>query len=72
MSLNHCFARNLRRYRQEKKFTQEELAKLSGVSETLINVAERERSNISLGNIEKIAKALDIDAYKLLYPQKTV
>ena len=60
------FARNLKHYRMEKGFSQEKLAEMSGLHRTYISALERERRNISIENIEKIASALEIDAYLLL------
>lgn len=69
MSLLHIFATNLRKYREEKGFSQEVLADLSGLHRTYISAIERERRNISIVNIENIASVLDVDAYLLLKPQ---
>ena len=64
--LRSIFAKNLRQYRLEKGFTQEKLAELAGLHRTYISALERERRNISIENIEKIANELEIDAYLLL------
>ena len=40
--------------------SQEELASRAGVHRTYIGMIERAEKNITLGNIEKIAKALNI------------
>ena len=60
------FAKKLRYYRLEKGLTQEKLAELTGLHRAYISALERERRNISLENIEKIASVLEIDAYLLL------
>ena len=65
MDLLHCFAVNVRKYRKIRGFSQEYLAELAGLHRTYISALERERRNISIDNIQKIAVALDIDAYKL-------
>jgi len=66
MNLMHTFAVNVKYYRQLKEISQEKLAELSGLHRTYISAIERERRNISVDNIEKIAVALGIDAYLLL------
>lgn len=66
MSLMHIFASNVRRIRLEKKYSQEELADIAGLHRTYISAVERECRNISISNIEKIAKALEVDASELL------
>ena len=70
MSLMHIFANNVRKYRNEKGLSQEALADLAGLHRTYISAVERERRNISIENIENIAAALDIDAYRLFTPSK--
>lgn len=71
MELIHCFAANVKHYRKEKGYSQEQLAELSGLHRTYISALEREKRNISIDNIEKIAKALNLDAYLLLIPSNT-
>ena len=66
MNLIHCFASNVKYYRKERGYSQEHLAELSGLHRTYISALEREKRNISIDNIEKIAKALDIEPYQLL------
>lgn len=68
MSLIHIFAVNHRFYRTEAGLSQEKLAELAGLHRTYISAIERERRNISIENIENIANALSIDAYRLLKP----
>ena len=70
MTLIHIFASNLRVIRIEKNLSQEKLAELAGLHRTYISAVERERRNISIEGIEKIARALDVDAYTLLLPLK--
>ena len=65
MSLIHIFAVNLRFYRTEAGLSQEKLAELAGLHRTYISAIERERR---IENIENIANALNIDAYRLLKP----
>jgi len=68
MSLIHILATNLKHYRTLCGLSQEALAELAGLHRTYISLVERERRNISVENIEKIASALDIEAYLLLMP----
>ncbi len=65
MSLIHIFSTNVKKYRAQKGVSQDTLAELSGLHRTYISAIERERRNISIENIDKIAKALDIEAFKL-------
>ena len=65
MNLIHTFASNVKKYRLENQLSQEKLAELADLHRTYISALERERRNISIDNIQKIATALNIEAYKL-------
>jgi len=54
------FGRIVREKRLEKGLSQEKLASLCGFHRTYIGMIERAEKNITLKNIEKIAKALDL------------
>lgn len=54
-------------FRKKKGFSQEDLGFKSSLHRTYISEVERGRRNISILNIAKIAKALDIDIKKLFY-----
>jgi transcriptional regulator with XRE-family HTH domain len=69
MSLKEIFGKNVRHSRNERKLSQEQLAFLCGLHRTYIGAVERNEKNISINNIEKIAKALDISPEKLLKSQ---
>ncbi|KQN74797.1 helix-turn-helix transcriptional regulator [Devosia sp. Leaf64] len=64
--LRETFARNLRLLRAEKGMSQETLAFESGVNRTYVSDVERGIRNISLDNISRLAKALDVPAWTLL------
>lgn len=68
MKLSHILASNVRHYRMQRHLSQEALAELAGLHRTYISLVERERRNISIENVEKIALALGIDAFLLLKP----
>lgn len=59
------FGKNVRKYRIEKGFSQEEFADKVGLHRTYISAVERGRRSISLDNIKKIANSLEIEIYKL-------
>lgn len=59
------FGTNLRKFRKEKGYSQEKLAELCGLHRTYISDIECFTRNISIENVQKIANALEIKAYKL-------
>lgn len=61
----HKFGINVRKYRNEKGYSQEKLAEIASLHRTYISAVERGTRSISLDNIEKIATALEIAPYKL-------
>jgi transcriptional regulator with XRE-family HTH domain len=66
LSLRAIFAKNLRVYRLRLGLSQEALAELTGLHRTYIGSVERGERNISIDNIERIARALGVAAADLL------
>lgn len=60
------FGSKMRQIRKQKKISQEELAFRANLHRTYISDIERGQRNVSLENIEKIAKALNIGVSELL------
>ena len=60
------FGSKIKKLRKEKGLSQEELGKKSGLHRTYIGSIERSERNVSLINIQRIAKALKISARELL------
>lgn len=60
------FGNKVNRLRKAKGWTQEELAKMTGLHRTYIGSIERSERNISLINIERIAKALKVKVEDLI------
>ena len=65
MDLLHIFSANVKAYRKKKNISQEKLAELAGLHRTYISALERERRNISIDNIQRIAEALEIEPHLL-------
>ena len=65
MHLLQVFSNNLRKYRSALGMSQEAFANKAGLHRTYISALERGKRSIALDNIEKIANALEIDAYLL-------
>ena len=66
--LRAVIAYNMRLYRVNHGWSQEELARQCGLDRTYVSAVERKRWNIALSNVEKIASSLKIAPYKLLLP----
>ena len=60
------FGKNVQKYRKEQHISQEKLAEVAGVHRTYIGMIERAEKNITLCNMEKIAKALNVKITELL------
>lgn len=59
------FGDKVRELRKYKNLSQEELSFKADLHRTYIGMIERAEKNITLLNIEKIAKALDVDITEL-------
>ncbi len=60
------FGEKVREERLKRGLSQEEFATRAGVHRTYIGMIERGEKNITLLNIKKVAKALDLSIDKLL------
>lgn len=66
MDIIKVFGNNVKYYRQAIGLSQEAFAEKCGMHRTYISAIECFRRSISLENIQRIADALEIDAYLLL------
>lgn len=60
------FGKNVQKIRKIRHLSQEQLAELAGVHRTYIGMIERAEKNITLYNIERIAKGLNVPIVELL------
>ena len=65
MDIVKVFGNNHRKYRMAQGMSQEAFADKCGMHRTYISAIECYRRSISLENIQRIADALEIEAYKL-------
>jgi transcriptional regulator with XRE-family HTH domain len=66
MDLKHVLATNLRRLRNERDLTQEEVADLTGLSSRYIGSIERARVSASVTVLGKLAEALKVQPCVLI------
>ncbi|HDH05362.1 MAG TPA: XRE family transcriptional regulator [Nitrospirae bacterium] len=64
-NVNIRFGKKVREERQKRSLSQERLAMKAGVHRTYIGMIERAEKNITLENIDKLAKALGIPIEEL-------
>lgn len=60
MNIHKKFGDRIRSERRRLGLSQEQLAELAGLHRTYIGMIERAEKNITLLNIEKLAKALNL------------
>jgi len=60
------FAKRLRQLRQMRGLSQEALADIAGLHRTYVGSIERNERNVSIDNMERLAKALEVDITELL------
>ncbi len=60
------FGLTVRRLRSERGLSQERLADVAGLHRTYVGEVERGLRNVSLVNLDRIARALEIDLSQLL------
>src|SRR5260370_29843567 len=68
MDMRKLVGRNVKRVRQERGLTQEQLAELSGFSQQYISGLEQGRRNPTIVTIYALAVALHVDHMELLRP----
>lgn len=71
MRLRERVARNLRRLRQEKSLSQEELADRADINRNYVGMLEREENAATVDMLEKLAAVLEVDPVELLRRDRT-
>ncbi|WP_106855686.1 helix-turn-helix domain-containing protein [Caballeronia novacaledonica] len=65
-SLRAVLAENIKTFRKEKSFSQEELAERCGLHRTYIGSVERHERNVTLSTLEVLASTLGVTVAELL------
>ncbi len=66
LSARQLFSQNVRNARVAKRLSQENLAELAGLHRNYVGGVERGERNISIDNMERLAKALGTTIAKLV------
>lgn len=66
------FAENLKRFRESKGLTKEELANRIGVSGAMVGYWETKKNEPRMGKVQLIAEVLNVDVDELLFSQPPV
>ena len=65
--MNNNIGENIKTIRKTKGLTQKQLGQLLGVSQAAIGQFESGKSNLTIDTIKKIAEALEVSEYELMY-----
>ncbi|WP_286134599.1 helix-turn-helix transcriptional regulator [Methylobacterium sp. Leaf123] len=65
-ALRDILATNLRRIRTERGLSQEAFGDLCGLDRSYVGSVERGQRNISIDNLERMAKALNLEPWQLI------
>lgn len=65
ISLKELVGYRVRSYREKLNLSQSDLSKLSGLNRSYIGSIERGERNVSIENLERIAKGLGIEVWQL-------
>jgi transcriptional regulator with XRE-family HTH domain len=65
-SIRTVLANNLRKFRAERRLSQEALAELAGIHRNYLGGIERCERNVGVDNLEKLAKALNLSVAELV------
>ncbi len=68
VDIKKLFGQNLKKYRERKNLSQEEVAEYIGLDDKSISPIECGRSFISIKRINKLAEVLEIEPYQLFLP----
>ncbi|WP_434289630.1 helix-turn-helix domain-containing protein [Celeribacter sp. SCSIO 80788] len=66
--LRDTVARNMRKLRAERGWSQEYLANEAGLNRTYLSAVERSEQNISIDNLYRVAEGFGVEAWTLLRP----
>jgi transcriptional regulator with XRE-family HTH domain len=69
--LQRNVGRTLRAYRRERGLSQEKFAELLGIHRTYMGGIERGERNLTLRNVERIARCIELEPLALLQPTES-
>ena len=72
MSVNDSMAANLKRFREKRKLTQEQLAEMAGCSKNHLSALERGKKFPGAALIENFSRILNVKPYQLLLDESDI
>lgn len=66
MNIIKTVSKNIKKYRTQRGYSQENLAELANLHRTYIGSIERGERNLSLKNLQRIADALEVKPEELI------
>jgi len=66
MKIQDILAKNVRKYRKQKGYSQEEFARICGVHRTYMGLIERGKTSVSIEILQKICTELNISYDSML------
>lgn len=66
--LRDIVARNMRKLRADRGWSQEFLANETGLNRTYLSAVERSEQNISIDNLYRVAEGFGVETWTLLQP----
>lgn len=70
--INKKIGANIRRVREDARYTQERLSELVGITPNHLSAIERGASGISFESIEKVCRVLGVSADRLLFGENDI
>ncbi len=72
MTIRQLPGENIRAYRSQKEWTREKLSVRCKLNYDYLGLVERGEETISVKNLEKVAEALEVPVWQLIYPNAPV
>lgn len=71
-NIRHLVGKNIRKYRLERKFTQEQLAGMAELNSAFISRVELGKMNIGIDALGKIGRAMNVEVQRFFEEEKPI